>query len=430
MAMKGKALILLAALFAPVAGFAQDAATLVTLSECIDSALANGYDYKILQGNLAVGRAQHAQNESRNSFSLAGSIGYGDNESASTTDPYLASALKSLQTVSPQGGQAVLALSGPLTSATLSATPYNPVVGTNTTLSSYGLSVSQTLWNGYPGGPMRAAVEKSLLALQGRELSTESGRLGLVYKAKQAYYTMLAAQRNIALRKELRDRQSSLLAQISAIYELKQASLADLKTAQVNAQSAEIDLKSAEHDLRLARIRLAIIMGRPTGEEYRVAEVEDPQVKTTTLEETVADGLGRRPEIKQVELGRKSNGIDLALIRGQTTPAVSVNGGGAYLVNLTSGKNAWAWGLGAKVGMPILDADLAKHQQEEKLGQDAVYVTQEEQLRQSIAADIQDAYETAAIQKERLEVAKLAAESTDLLLEVVRTQNRYGTATN
>jgi outer membrane protein TolC len=79
--------------------------------------------------------------------------------------------------------------------------------------------------------------------------------------------------------------------------------------------------------------------------------------------------------------------------------------------------------------MPILDADLAKHQQEEKAGLDSVYVSQEEQLRQSIAADIQDAYEMVGIAKERLAVAKLAAESTDLQLEVVRTQNQYGTAT-
>ena len=65
-----------------------------------------------------------------------------------------------------------------------------------------------------------------------------------------------------------------------------------------------------------------------------------------------------------------------------------------------------------------------------KLSQDAVYAAQEEQLQKSIAADIQDAYETAQIQRERLAVARLAAETYDLQLEVVRTQNQYGTATN
>jgi outer membrane protein TolC len=301
----------------------------------------------------------------------------------------------------------------------------------NTALSAYVLNVSQTLWNGYPGGLAQAAMEKSRLALKGKEIAAESGRLGLIFKAKQAYYTMLAAQRTISLRKEVLGKQRSLLAQISAVYDLRQASLADLKTAQVNARSAEIDWKSAEHDLRLARVKLGIIMGRSTSEEFTVAEVEDPEMKAMSLEEAVADGLGRRADITQVELSRKSNAIDLALIRGQTTPSVTVYGGGAYLVNITpgNGKTAWAWGLSAKVAMPILDADLAKHQQEEKAGLDSVYVSQEEQLRQSIAADIQDAYEMVGIAKERLAVAKLAAESTDLQLEVVRTQNQYGTAT-
>jgi outer membrane protein TolC len=80
--------------------------------------------------------------------------------------------------------------------------------------------------------------------------------------------------------------------------------------------------------------------------------------------------------------------------------------------------------------MPILDAELARHLQKEKLLQDDVYAAQESQLRKSIAADIQDAFESVDLARERLELARLTAENTDLLLELTRTQRDFGTMTN
>ncbi len=398
----------------------------LTLQQCIDSALSRGDDIRILQDTLAAGREQYAQAVSRNSMTLTGSAGYGYATDV-LGDRILQPLLPTVPTTAAQAG---LTLGGPLTSAGVTAsTNIPPEAGTDAG-SLLGVTFSQVLWNGYPGGPAQAAVDKGLLAFQGMQLTADAGQQSLVYRVKEAYYTMLGAQRTLSVKGQILDKQKLFLAQMQAIYDMQQASKADLQTAQINVQSAVIDLKSGEHDVRLARIRLSALIGEPSDLLFSVAEADDPQMPEPTLAQAIADGLGRRTEIKQVDLSRRSNAVDLALAQGQATPSVSVSGGINWLVDWTGIKGAGIINAGVTVGLPILDAGLVMHLQQEKMLQDNVFAVQESQLRKSIAADIQDAFESVDLARERLELARLTAENMDLLLELTRTQRDFGTMTN
>src|SRR5271169_2968891 len=81
--------VLLAAMCLPIiCAFSQQSLPVITLQQSIDAALAKGDSYRILAGNLAVARAQHAENVSKNSLALSGSLGAGYNYSlyTNTTD--------------------------------------------------------------------------------------------------------------------------------------------------------------------------------------------------------------------------------------------------------------------------------------------------------------------------------------------------------
>ncbi len=422
--------------------FAQESLPTITLQQTIDAALANGDNWKILQGSLAVTRAGHAENVSRNSLTLAGNAGAGYNYAFYDNGTLALSRASSLSTAaSPtQGGEIGIGLAGPMTSVSVTAAPLTPPIG-NTNIpgvtvpglgdltSSLGLSVSQTLWNGYPGGSTQATVDKSLLNLQGQELSTESGRLNLIYQVKQAYFGMFTAIQDLDSKKQILDRQSALLDQITAIYNLKQASAVDLKTAQINAHSAEIDVRTSEHTLRLARIRLAILMGTPTDRQFTVAQPDEEQVPAGTLEEAVSVALSRRVDMKLIELSRRSNAVDLAVARGLATPTVSVNGGLNFVLD-NSFNNAYV-GLasaGVKVAMPVLDAGAARNLIDESTRLDQVYQVQMSQLQKSIAADVQDAWESMGLAKEKVQLAQETAQNDDLLVDVYKIQSRTGTA--
>ncbi|HVO39704.1 MAG TPA: TolC family protein [Spirochaetia bacterium] len=434
-----RTVMILAALCAPLlSGFAQQTLPVITLQQSIDAALANGEGWKILQGNLSVVRAQYAENVSRNSLTLSGSLGAGYNAAVYDSTGILASKANSLSSssTSPQIGQVGIGLTGPLTNVSVSAVPWSPPIGNTASLPGYGdttaslgVNVSQTVWNGYPGGSTQATVDKSLLNLQGQELSTESARLALIYQVKQAYYAMFTALQDLQTRQQILQRQSALLDQITAVYNLKQASEVDLKTAQINAHSAEIDVRSSEHTLRLARIRLANIMAMPPDSQFTVVQPPEAQVPAATLADAVSLALSRRVDMKLIQLNKRSNAIDIAAARGQATPTVSVGGGASVYMDYSL-NNAWA-GLvnaGVRVSMPVLDAGAAQNLVDAGTRLDGVYTVQMSQLQKSIAADVQDAWEAVELQKERVELARQTAENDDLLVEVYKVQSRNGTA--
>ena len=431
-------LTLVLAVAVPVlSGFGQETPPVVTLQQCIDSALASSDSYKILQGTLAVSKAQYAESVSKNSLGLQASAGAGYNVLAYNNGSYLSGKSSSLSssTSSPQGAAVGLGLASPMTSITVSASPFSPPAGNSPSssgstdlTSSAGLSVSQTLWNGYPGGTAKAAVDKSLLSLQGQELSTESGKLGLIYQVKQAYFALFTAQQDLDSKKQILDRQNALLDQITAVYNLKQASAVDLKTAQINAHSAEIDVRTSEHTLRLARIRLANLVGIAPDRVFAAAQPADESLPAASLEAAVSIALQQRVDLKLIELSRKSNAVDLAVARGLSTPTVSVMGGVDLYMDNTTSNFAGLANAGVKIAMPILDAGAARNLVDQGTRLDEVYQSQGAQLRKSIAADVQDAWESMELAREKADLAGQAAENDDLIVEVYKIQSRNGTA--
>jgi outer membrane protein TolC len=377
-----------------------------------------------------VSRDQYAISAAADSFSLSGALGYGAvfNFGDDALQSVRSTASGAASSVT-QGPQASVSLASPLTSMSLYASPYTLPAGSDTATTAFGVSLSQTIWDGYWGGKVKAAERKGFLIFKGKELSADSAKASLVYKIKQAYYTMMGAQRSLAVKNKVLDQQKALLAQINAIYGLKQASAVDLKTAQINARSAEIDVESARHDLGIARIRLANLLGWPRDREFSVAEAEDPTVPVASVEEAVSQGLSQRPELRQIELNAQSAAIDLDLLRGLAWPTAGVSGGIGWTLDWQGG-NAFVASLGVKVGLPIYDSGSLAHQIDADAVQGDIYSRQAAQLRETIATDIQEAYEIVQIQMEKLEVAKLSVEKFDMQFTFTRTKLDHGTATN
>ena len=409
---------------------AEDQAGPVTLAQCLDAALATGADAKVIQDTLDISRAQYRSSAAAASIGLTGALGYGTSWTfGDTALQGVRSTASSAGSGVSQGPQASVALASPLTAVSLLASPYNPPSGTAAASTALGLGVTQTLWDGYPGGKALAAVQKSLLSLQVKELSADASRASLAYRIKQAYYTMLGAQRNLAVKRQVLSQQEALLKQISAVYDLQQATAVDLKTAQINARSAEIDLQSAQHDVGIARLRLGSLLGWPRERDFLVAEADDPVVPVASAAEAVAQGLGRRSELKQLDLNRKSSAIDLSLLRGQAWPTASVSGGVSWTFDWQGGNAATA-SVGVKIGLPLYDAGSLASLVAADVLQDDVYAIQAAQLRETIATDIQEAYELVQIQVGRLEVAKLSVDKYDMQFALVQARLEHGTATN
>jgi outer membrane protein TolC len=417
----------------------QEAAPTLTLAQCMAQALAEGSDSRILARNLDLARAQYKLSLAQASFSLSGSLG------ESATDGFGNAALLSENSLGAgfaQSPQAGLSLASPMTSLSLNSNPYigaSPLAEAFPAFSSLfppgptgtvGLGFSQVLWNGYPGGLARAGTRKGLLALQSQELSGMAGRSNIVSALSQAYFAMLASQDDLVAKKEVRAQQDSLLVQITSSFAIGLANEVDRRSAEINARSAAIEERNAENALRTARSRLAQLLGRGRDFSFMVAEEEDPMIPVASAEEAIAEALRRRVELKQVDLSRQSAAIDRALILGQRTPSISVNGGVNLIYQWQGSATAGQGSLGAKVSIPVLDSGAAAHQLEANGIQDEELALQAEQLRTKISTDVEEAFDLVQIQLQRLETAKLSSERSELRLRLRQTELSFGTAKN
>jgi outer membrane protein len=424
----------------PLASLAsQEVPPTLTLAQCVDQALAEGSDNRILRRNLDLAREQYGLSLSQASFSLSGSLG------ESATNGFGSSALlseNSLATGFAQSPQAGLSLVSPMTSVTLNSTPYiaaSPLAAAFPAFASLfppgptgmaGINFNQVLWNGYPGGIARAATRKSRLALQSQELLAIVGRSNIVSAASQAYFVMLGSQLDLAAKREIRDQQDSLLAQIRSTFDIGLADEVDMRSAEINAKNAGIDEQNAENALRTARSRLAQLLGKPRDFSFAVSEEEDPEVPVASVEEAIAEALNRRVEIRQIDIDHRLAAIDRDLIKGQRTPAISVSGGVNVIFEWQGTDAAGQASLGAKIALPVLDSGAASHQLEANAIQNEGYGIQEGELRAKIATDVEEAFDLVRIQLMRLETAKLAAERSDLKFRLRKTEVSFGTVKN
>ena len=426
--------LLTAYLCAVPAAFAQNetgkpsSAGSIGLDEAVSLAMEKGDDIVALRETLASARGQFVSAEAKNKISFSGTAGYGLVDTVGDTNVKTSWSKSAGLYNNPTVG---VVMTSPLTKTSLSATQSIPTpdLNVNQTTVISG-SFAGTVWDGYPGGQTKAAVEKSYLALQGKELTFQSGKSALIAKVKQAYATMLGAQRTLALRIEQTRKQKNLYEQVAAIYKIRQASEVDLKTAQINAATAELDQETARHDLAVARRKLAVLIGMPNAGDFAVKETEDPKLPAANVEEAIAAALEKRTDLAQLRLSLRSSGIDLALAKGSAQPSVGISG----TVN-----SAFSWArdpvsvttvtAGVSVVFPVTDAGASKGAIDSNAALMTAYSAQERTLAAGIETDIRDAFWTAEIQKKKAALAENAMSLAEDQFLLTKTQNTFGTAT-
>ena len=103
-------------------------------------------------------------------------------------------------------------------------------------------------------------------------------------------------------------------------------------------------------------------------------------------------------------------------------------GGVDMIIDNTTNTYAGLANAGVKVAMPVLDAGAARNLVDQSTQLDQVYQVQMTQLQKSIAADVQDAWESMQLAKEKVDLAQETAQNDDLLVDVYKIQREQGTA--
>jgi len=387
---------------------AADPTLVVTLSQMVDQALTSGPGILISRATVAIAQAQYTQAAAANSLGLTGT--------ASATHqgaPYDTRLLALGQSAFAQDtGQAGLSLSAPL-STSLNVTAGHTLTeeATPAQTSALSVSASATLWDGYPGGSNLAATRKAALSLQGTQSSEDANRNTIIYQVKQAYYTLLAAQRQFEIYQgTLAQRQQESI-KTQALFGAHSASQIDIKQAQVNQKQAELDLRLAQGTLEVDREKLSALAGWPLDRVYQVAEVGDLPLPSLDVAAAVARALAQRSDMRQLMLSQASTDIDLALNKGKATPTVKASSGLTYTHDWSRSTDVFSWNAGVNVAAPIYDAGSIDAQVRQAAMQKDSYTLQQQQLASSIATDVKNALYSL---RDLIGRVELAQESLDL----------------
>jgi outer membrane protein len=406
---------IIAIIFAsPFTSFAGDLAVgstatgrIVTLSQCVAQAIAGGPDARITRANLGVAQAQYDEAAAANGFGLSGSLGY---DRAPFTTRYSDSGLPVEVTQNSfQGG---LTLSAPFSSTvSIGATHTITELAALDQSTKFSLTASAAVWDGYPGGQALASARIAAFAREGTQSTEDAGQKTVIYNVKQAYYTLLGQQRQIAIFEQTVAQRRAELEKTQSLFDARRVSQIDMKRAQVNRLQADLDLSKARRLLEIDRELLSNLVGWPADTVYEAADVPDLAAPSLDVGEAVRTALAARGDFRQLQLSLQSSEVSVALKKALAQPTVSVDTGISYLQDWTNGSsNTPSWHAGVTIKAPVIDAgSLGAQVREASLQQEKLQV-QKDQLGATIATSVKNAVYALQDLLARVELARQSQE--------------------
>lgn len=178
----------------------------------------------------------------------------------------------------------------------------------------------------------------------------ETTRLDVITEARQSFVGALAAQRQLALTRNLFDVATDLLQTIAAQIEAGEISPIELERVRVERAQARIEMQRAEAQLQTARSRLAASMGAAEiafeGLRGELHVVEPPPSLTALL-----PLLPRNPAIARFADVRRRRKAQLDLQQAELIPDPTVTGG----IQRFGATETQAFALGLSIPIPLLD---------------------------------------------------------------------------
>lgn len=304
--------------------------------------------------------------------------------------------------------------------------------GTHNQIAALSLNLSQTVFDGYPGGRAKAAYQQAQYAYQLAQVNFNTAKDNVVYNVEQAYYTMLGDQHAVQLRKATLEQSKQDLARTNAFFNANQLTTLDVLTSQIAEQTAQADLDSAENTLVQARSTLAVMLGGAIDRQFSVAEVADPGLPTVDEQQAVQTALGKRAEIKQVEISLAESRVGLKNTQSLRMPVVAVNGAASYNVypGTSTNTNAGTWTAGVSVSVPLFDSGQVAAQVAQANDAIAQLGIQEAQTKQAITIDVRKSLFSVKDASVRLSLAKQSVKQSQGEYDLQKTKFAAGLSSN
>jgi cobalt-zinc-cadmium efflux system outer membrane protein len=203
------------------------------------------------------------------------------------------------------------------------------------------------------GGKLRLSRAKFAEEATAARWQAEAQRLRVINGVRVRFFEVLAAQRLIAVHRELSRLNDDAVRTTTELVNVGQANEPDLLQARVEARRARVALRNAENHYRGSWENLVSLVGAP---ELRPAPLDDRLLDATAapfdFDATLADLLHRSPEIQAALSEIRRSQIMVQRERREPIPNVTVQaivGRNYEFTNLTTA------GVQASIPLPIFN---------------------------------------------------------------------------
>jgi outer membrane protein len=301
-------------------------------------------------------------------------------------------------------------------------------VGFDTILSQTNLNM--ILYNfGKREGNVQSARETVSATAFNYKTTVDSVILGV----KLAYYSYLQAKAIVQVRVETVKNRDLLTRQAQGFFEVGTRARIDVARAEANLYLSQADLIAAQNAQAIAWVVLKNAMGlrdlpvRPLTEEVTITAIP------YKLDEAREIAYASRPELKSFEAQKRAQDQNIAVARRSHLPDIIFDSN--YRRSNTSVVTSnnpstfplpGGWQVQVTLAVPIFDGFRTTNRVEETLRTYYTINAQEEQQRQQVALDVEQAYLRLVELQERIKANKAAADAAKENLDLANGRYQVG----
>jgi TolC family type I secretion outer membrane protein len=307
----------------------------------------------------------------------------------------------------------------------------------------------------YNFGKREGAVEAARETLSALDYNYKTTADSVILTVKQSYYVYLGARAIVTVREETVKNRELLVKQARGFYEVGTRARIDVVRAESNLYTAQADLIAAQNAVSVAWVTLKNAVGVREFPERPLAEEAIVTTIPYTLDEAREIAYASRPELKSFEAQRKAQDQNIATARREHLPALIFDAsyGRRHVSNDTSSGPCLervplgtgpvctrsgndtridtfplqpTWSVQLSLNVPIFDGFRTTNRVQENLHNYYVIKAQEEQQRQQVALDVEQAYLRLVELRERIKANEAAAAAAKENLDLANGRYQVG----
>jgi outer membrane protein TolC len=235
---------------------------------------------------------------------------------------------------------------------------------------------------------------------------------------KQAYYSLLQAEKNREVAAETVKLTQDQLAQAKGFFDAGVKSKYDVTSAEVNLSSARLGQIRAENAVQIARVTLKNAMGAPDLADFTIEDTLAFHKSPVTFDDAVQRAYANRPDLLSVLAQKEASKESVSLARSGHYPTLTGNANYTRVGDTFTPEQS-GWSAGVTLTFPLFNGFLTSNQVKEAKQNLNIQKANEEALRQSILLDVQQAYLNMRALEDGVAVAELSVQQAQENYDIV-----------